>query len=796
MKNIIKSFLTLAGVAAIFASCVQEAKPLASAVSVDKTELEFEGTEAPAQDVTVTADGDWFAVAPEWITVEPSVGSGETKVKVSVTENVNKWEELNGPRNGNVSFCYGTTDICVVSVKQKGENGLDASRQYSKIKTAEELSAGSYLIVFNYKGENNALKAFSASSETYYSYLYGDKVTVADDVIVMPNATNAYEFEAAGDEGFKIKMSNGRYLFQEEAYNSFYSTTAPAKADTWNVTFDKDGLATIKNVTVANKWMQWTSYGSAGAYSTAQDGAALPALYKDAKPASDEILVVPEKVSVVASATSASIAVESNKTWKVRCHDEWIASFTPSGQGNGTINLTFEANKSKEESKTASIQVIGETTNFTVEFVQNKIATSVAEIVSQIISKDDKNPSPYEVDLTDAGAVVSYVSGNNAFIEDKTGGILLYSKNHGLTAGQKIFGAVTGSGYLFKNLPEITSIDGAQKEEGGEIPLTELTLSELLKNFNRYVSCRILLKGVTVTDAIASGDRSGKIAQDDNELAVWDQTKNLSMPLGTCDFICFPSFNNSDKQLSLFEKEQCTYSSYITTLSVSNLSVEMGQTKKLSVTTNNTEGAVTYSIDKTEVATVAEDGTVTPVAEGEATVTVNVAAAGMYTAAEATARITVTAASAPITGPKYVKVASAQEDWSGKYLIVFGTNAHATIDGKDLKATAAVTILNDAVQAGEEVDAAAVTIAKSGDAYSILLPSGKYFGMAHNSCSSSDTAIALGIEYTGSGVKISGDVEGKTAKYYLYCNASYFRCYVDKSSDSAYTLPTLYKYED
>lgn len=794
MKNIFKYLMTLAGVAAIFASCVQEAKPLASAVSVNKTELEFEAVDAPAQDVTVTADGDWFAVAPEWITVEPALGSGETQVKISVSPNLNGWKEINGPRNATVSFCYGTSDLCVLSVKQKGENGLDSSRQYSRIKTAEELSAGSYLIVFNYKGENNALKAFSADKP--FSYLEGDKVTVADDLINMPNATNAYQFEAAGDEGFKLKMSNGRYLYQDESYNNFYSTTDPAKADIWNVTFDEDGLAIIKNVTVANKWMQWTSYGNAGAYSTAQDGAALPSLYKDAKPASDEILLVPAKVSVVASATSASIAVQSNKTWKVRCHDEWITSFTTSGEGNGTIQLTFEANTSKEESKTASIQVIGETTFFTVEFVQNKIATSVADLVAQITSTNKSSQSPYEADLTDAGAVVSYVNGDNAFIEDKTGGILLYKEGHGLTAGMKISGTVKGSGYLFKNLPEITSIEGAQKEEGGEIPSTELTLSELLKNFNRYVSCRILLKGVTVTDAIASGDRSGKIAQDDNELAVWDQTKNLSMPLGTCDFICFPSFNNSDKQLSLFENGQCTYSAYTTTLSVSNLSVEMGQTKKLSVTTNNTEGAVTYSIDKTEIATVAEDGTVTPVAEGEATVTVNVAAAGMYTAAEATAKITVTAAGAPITGPKYVKVASAQEDWSGKYLIVFGNNAHATINGKDLKATAAVTILNDAVEAGAEVDAAAVTIAKSGDAYSILLPSGKYFGMAHNSCSSSDTAIALGIEYTGSGVKISGDVEGKTAKYYLYCNASYFRCYVDKSSDSAYTLPTLYKYEE
>ena len=120
--------MTLASVAAVFASCVQEAKPLASSVSVDKEEVVFEGQNAPAQTVTVKADGDWFAVAPEWVTLEPAAGSGETEVKVSVADNIDQWEELSGPRSASVSFCYGTTGISVLSVQQKGENGLDASR--------------------------------------------------------------------------------------------------------------------------------------------------------------------------------------------------------------------------------------------------------------------------------------------------------------------------------------------------------------------------------------------------------------------------------------------------------------------------------------------------------------------------------------------------------------------------------------------------------------------------------------------------------------------------------------------
>ena len=150
---------------------------------------------------------------------------------------------------------------------------------------------------------------------------------------------------------------------------------------------------------------------------------------------------------------------------------------------------------------------------------------------------------------------------------------------------------------------------------------------------------------------------------------------------------------------------------------------------------------------------------------------------------------------------KYVKVTASQTDWTGKYLIVFGENAHATISGKDLTATAAVTVSGDAIESSAEVDAAAVTVAKNGEKYSIALPDGKYFGMAHNACSSSASAYDVDFEYTADGIKISGAVSGKTAMYYLYYNSStagsnFYRCYVDKTGTTGYALPVLYKYAE
>lgn len=558
MKNIFKAILTLSCVAALF-SCVKESKPLATAVSVDKTEVAFEGQGAQAQTVVVEADGDWISIAPEWVTVEPSVGSGRTEVKLTAADNVDSYKELSGPRSGVVTFLYGTTGSAAVIVNQKGESGLDTSRQYSKVTKADEFTAGSYLIVYNDGSKNYALRPFSATSETYYSYIYADEVSADAGKIDMANGTNAFAFEAA-EGGYKLKMSNGRYLFQAASYNNFYSTDNADKADVWTVEFDENGLATIKNVTVPDKVIVYqTSYSNAGGYSSIPEGALLPSLYKDAKPASDEVLILPETVSVIADATEAVISVQSNKTWKVRCHDEWIKDFTKSGKGNGEIKLTFDANASTTESRTASVLVIGETANFTVNFVQNKVATDIQGLTACLVSTSSANPSAYKAVLPEGKAVVSYVNGNNAYIEDESGAILLYSKSHGLVAGKVISGTVTGSGYLYSGLPEITSLEGATVGDGGKIPASEVTVADLLKNYNSYISRRVVLKGVTVTDAINGNDRDGVIEQGGKTVAVRAQSKTLSLPADSKgDLIVFPSIYNGKKQLSFYENGMFT----------------------------------------------------------------------------------------------------------------------------------------------------------------------------------------------------------------------------------------------
>lgn len=146
----------------------------------------------------------------------------------------------------------------------------------------------------------------------------------------------------------------------------------------------------------------------------------------------------------------------------------------------------------------------------------------------------------------------------------------------------------------------------------------------------------------------------------------------------------------------------------------------------------------------------------------------------------------------------YVKVTEAPADWSGKYLIVWDTGAHATVSGSNLEKTADVTISNNQIASSATVDAAAVTVAATATNYSVMLPNGKYLSLNANSNKVAEAASAFNIyfNYTTSGVQILGKDTASNERV-VAKNASYYRAYkTSSSSTSGYTLPTLYKLAD
>ena len=160
-------------------------------------------------------------------------------------------------------------------------------------------------------------------------------------------------------------------------------------------------------------------------------------------------------------------------------------------------------------------------------------------------------------------AVVSYVNGNNAFIEDTTGGIQLYMSGHGLFAGQKISGKVTGKTKLYNGYAEATALDLSEATvEDGEAPVgTKLTVAALLGGYLRYQNCKVVLEGVNVTDPLAAegNDRNGKIEQDGAELALYAQIKNkIDVPVGKGTLVGFPTRYNANLQIGVWDSAHFT----------------------------------------------------------------------------------------------------------------------------------------------------------------------------------------------------------------------------------------------
>lgn len=184
--------------------------------------------------------------------------------------------------------------------------------------------------------------------------------------------------------------------------------------------------------------------------------------------------------------------------------------------------------------------------------------SSVAEIASLGFNKDVT--TDFTATLTDA--LVTYVNGNNAFIEDKTGGMLLYKSGHGLTAGKVINGQVSGKMTYYGGFPEATSLDvsGATLTDGTVTPAT-LTIPQLLAKFDRYVSCIVKIEGASLDkDVEGSSARNANLVQGTDQIGFYAKVKDLKKIAkgANGDFIVFPCYNNTTQQVGFWENPHFT----------------------------------------------------------------------------------------------------------------------------------------------------------------------------------------------------------------------------------------------
>lgn len=131
-------------------------------------------------------------------------------------------------------------------------------------------------------------------------------------------------------------------------------------------------------------------------------------------------------------------------------------------------------------------------------------------------------------------AKVTFVSGDNAYVEDATGALLIYKSGLTLTAGKALNGYIYGAYTEYKGLVELTAIDLTPSSEftetDTELTATVITVAQVSDAAN--VSKLVKLENVNIDNGLQT------ISQGEDEVAFYDK-------FGVMGDYAYPAFAKS-----------------------------------------------------------------------------------------------------------------------------------------------------------------------------------------------------------------------------------------------------------
>lgn len=337
----------------------------------------------------------------------------------------------------------------------------------------------------------------------------------------------------------------------------------------------------------------------------------------------------------VATSASKTITINTSAT-----EDVWFAC-VPVDLGGQNVNLevttnkgvyskiiTFPVGKKFEAGKIASfgIDMSGVTR---VE----PDANSIAEIKALYSGAD----VAFTAKLTDA--LVTIVSGSNAYIQDATGGVYIYNTpSHGLSVGDKLTGIISGTITVYNGLTEIKSFSSsAMKTTGNTVTPTTVALSTLIDNFDEYESQYVKVENLTV-----SAVSSNTITLADTDLQIYNQS-GKTIAVGTkLNAVGAPGLYNTTKQIKIYTLNDDDLLVIPAVIIAEDKEVIVGSTVEINATTNSTAD-IAYESADTDIAEVDANGVITGKSVGSTTITCSVPVDGKYTAASKDITVTVKA---------------------------------------------------------------------------------------------------------------------------------------------------------
>lgn len=275
--------------------------------------------------------------------------------------------------------------------------------------------------------------------------------------------------------------------------------------------------------------------------------------------------------------TESGLAVSgATVTWS--SSNEAVATIAANGTVTlvsvGTTTITASYAGVEDEYKPSS-----DTYEFTV--TDSSPLASIAALTAQ-------SAGDYNVALTNA--LVTYVNGTNAYLEDASGAVMLYHCAGDLLAGDKITGTASVTYTVYNNLPEVTVItlaEGYTLTHGNTVTPTVVTIAELNEDITNYISRYVKIENATVTSAFSN--RNSTIEQGGSSIVLRDQNNPGTLSTTANSIVtvtAHPSIYNSTNQIAVYEQSQIVV--------IPNVYISADN---VNITSDATDGSITYEIE-------------------------------------------------------------------------------------------------------------------------------------------------------------------------------------------------------
>ena len=128
------------------------------------------------------------------------------------------------------------------------------------------------------------------------------------------------------------------------------------------------------------------------------------------------------EVECAGSDTSVSFAIKSNTSWTVSCDDAWIIDYTKSGNGDGSVTVSFAENSGAQRTATFTVKATGLAD--VVVTLDQQAAGTVAPVLVYTLSPvegKDNSCASAGADI-DVDGITWSVQGNNTMVPWRIGG--------------------------------------------------------------------------------------------------------------------------------------------------------------------------------------------------------------------------------------------------------------------------------------------------------------------------------------------------------------------------------------